>query len=426
MKPNKQVIDYVNDCVNKGMKNGACTILRWNKGFEEVTYAWRNTKRYGVEIQEAFKRHEKNNILYFKNAYYSNYGMNRGTNYIWNHGRRYYGYYAGEWENKWYKIDRKEWGTIYSTRLFTLADAIKMDESIKYCAWNGMDDFIEYIILYRKHPIAELLMKCGLTKMLNEKCLEYMENNKSFCKYLVRHKYDFLNSAFQTAKNCYKRGVEDVGEYLRLLEFKRSMSRDAYHGIEKRFHKYLNTIRLLEYLDENNMKNAWQHAPYNDYLKACEYLKLDLNDTKVLYPKEFMKYHDQYCELVARTKSEINKAKFQKVSTECKKYNWDEAYSIFVAEEPYDLFKEGEALNHCVGRMNYDKKQAEGESAIFFIRNPQEKEKPYVTLELSLKRYNVIQCYGYHDTIPDKEVLDFVSRWVNNIKEINKKEVVFC
>ena len=78
-----------------------------------------------------------------------------------------------------------------------------------------------------------------------------------------------------------------------------------------------------------------------------------------------------------------------------------------------DLVHEGEYLNHCVGRMNYDQKMAREETLIFFVRNNDNPVTPFVTVEYSLRSHQVLQCYGYHDTKPDDKVLSFVrNKWL--------------
>ena len=59
--------------------------------------------------------------------------------------------------------------------------------------------------------------------------------------------------------------------------------------------------------------------------------------------------------------------------------------------------------------MNYDQKFAREESLIFFVRNKQDIETPFVTLEYSIKNKKVLQCYGYKDSKPEEQVLDFVN-----------------
>ena len=65
--------------------------------------------------------------------------------------------------------------------------------------------------------------------------------------------------------------------------------------------------------------------------------------------------------------------------------------------------------------MGYAEKQAEGKTAIFFIRKEKEPEISYVTLELDLKRWEKIQCYGAHDHYPGAQVSNFVNRWIKEI-----------
>ena len=81
-----------------------------------------------------------------------------------------------------------------------------------------------------------------------------------------------------------------------------------------------------------------------------------------------------------------------------------------IAQSPAELIREGELLDHCVGRMGYDQKFAREESLIFFIRTKEHPDVPFVTVEYSLEKHKILQCYGYHDTTPDTEVLYFVNK----------------
>ena len=81
-----------------------------------------------------------------------------------------------------------------------------------------------------------------------------------------------------------------------------------------------------------------------------------------------------------------------------------------IAKNPSELIIEGEALDHCVGRMNYDQKFAREETLIFFIRNISSPDIPFVTVEYSPEKHKILQCYGYHDTKPDDNVIKFVNK----------------
>ena len=60
--------------------------------------------------------------------------------------------------------------------------------------------------------------------------------------------------------------------------------------------------------------------------------------------------------------------------------------------------------------MNYDRKFVREETLMFFIRNVATPNIPFVTVEYSLENHKILQCYGYHDTKPDDDVIKFVNK----------------
>ncbi len=80
------------------------------------------------------------------------------------------------------------------------------------------------------------------------------------------------------------------------------------------------------------------------------------------------------------------------------------------------------ALKHCVGRMNYEKKMAREETLIFFVRDIAAPDVPFVTVEYSPSRKQVLQCYGYDSKKPDDSVVDFVNKvWLPYANRTVKK-----
>ena len=73
---------------------------------------------------------------------------------------------------------------------------------------------------------------------------------------------------------------------------------------------------------------------------------------------------------------------------------------------PSDLVREGQILEHCVGRMNYDQKFVREESLIFFIRTKDSPNTPLVTVEYSPSRKKILQCYGKNDCTPNDNILE--------------------
>lgn len=136
-------------------------------------------------------------------------------------------------------------------------------------------------------------------------------------------------------------------------------------------------------------------------------------------PKDFARWHDiridEYNKSKILADKKQRKELYNKFKQVADKYlslqrNFNEDYIVVIAKSPADLIKEGSALNHCVGRMNYDQKFAREESLIFFVRNKHNKDKPFVTMEYSLKSNKILQCYAEHNSKPQTEVVDFVNK----------------
>ena len=88
----------------------------------------------------------------------------------------------------------------------------------------------------------------------------------------------------------------------------------------------------------------------------------------------------------------------------------NEDFVVIIAKSPADLIKEGEILNHCVGRMNYDQKFAREESLIFFVRDKNNPQKPFVTVEYSLQNKKILQCYAKDNRKPQSNVEQFINK----------------
>ena len=85
-------------------------------------------------------------------------------------------------------------------------------------------------------------------------------------------------------------------------------------------------------------------------------------------------------------------------------------YVVIIAKTPDELEIEGKILDHCVGNMNYSEKFIREETLILFIIKKDDVTTPFVTMEYSLDKKQILQCYGKSDTRPAVEVLDFVNK----------------
>lgn len=171
-----------------------------------------------------------------------------------------------------------------------------------------------------------------------------------------------------------------------------------------------------------------------DYLKACNFLHLDMSEDKNRFPHDFRRWHDiridEYHTAKAEADEKERAALYEKFAVVANKYlplqkDGKDAFIVIIARSPKDLIREGDTLHHCVGRMGYDQKFVREETLIFFVRNAEEPDTPFVTMEYSLSQKKVLQCYGDKDSRPDDNVMEFVNnKWLpfanRQLTKINK------
>lgn len=278
-------------------------------------------------------------------------------------------------------------------------------------------DILNYLKFYEKYPKCELLVKAGMSNLATSiQILRLCEKDKNFCKWLYKNKYKASSGYYiSSIINAYKQN-KDIEEVYNFEKFKKQfVQKDNFKNL-KAFLKHNEKDKFLKYLIKQNTDGY----SYEDYGHACEYLGLDMTEDKNRYPHNFKKWHDikidQYHTAKAERDEQERKALYETFSKVAQKYVSlerlliKEDYICLIAKSPQQLVYEGEQLNHCVGRMNYDQKFAREESLIFFIRNRLSPNTPLVTLEYSIKAHKVLQCYGNHDTKPRDEILNFVNK----------------
>ena len=277
-------------------------------------------------------------------------------------------------------------------------------------------DILKYLRLYEKYPECELLVKCGLSELATSKMiLNKCDKDKKFCKWLfknrdkiIRHRY-YVNSLVRAYNQ--DKTIEEIDK---IDKMKKLFQQDYYRYI-KAMLKHNEYDKFIRYLIKQNIDLSL----YDDYLEACVYLELNMNEDKNKYPHDFMRWHDIRIDEMHSKEAEknkrIQKELFDKFANVAEKYEvlqrqLKDAYITIIAKSPSDLIVEGDKLHHCVGRMGYDQKFAREESLIFFIRTKAEPNIPLVTIEYSLKTHKILQCYGDHDSKPSEEILTYVNK----------------
>lgn len=321
-----------------------------------------------------------------------------------------------------WKIDDTKIGV---TSFFTNLDALFEIDEFKYCGYSGGMDIIKYLNEYRKNHAVEMFGKLGIPP--SSSLMRRAEKDRQFRRFLVDNACDISMFGPKAAIYAYEHGTTVSAARSITYDHQRRCMKLAYAVPEVKGTK-IDREKLVEYL----RRSEHSAAIYNDYLMAIKFLKLDLTDTKNTFPRDLQRMHDLRCAEYESQKVSLEKesndkfiCEFRKAShrLKCFEFRGDD-YSVIIPEVPEELRLEGNALQHCVGRMGYDVKMAQGKTFIAFIRRSENPCEPFVTAEVDCKTLTLRQCYGIRDSRPDDNVTAFVNAWVEWVKRGDKARKV--
>lgn len=384
-------------------------IQKWRGKIIERVFAVRY-KRKTPQYQEVIRRVESNKFILTKNIYCSTMG---GYICVWEDSRpSAYNFDKDIAYNKWF-TSYINYYNVYQKHLFTQEDLIKLDDTLKYCNWCD-EPVIEYITMYRKYPEIEILSKLGYKRLrYNTNVLKKLKDKK-FIKFLWKQRTENQelknNITGQIVLKAYKNNIS-ISEVYKLDSIER----------EFRGYKFKNDYPMLDIIKTKNylVRNNINLVNYIDLLRALTYFHLDLTDTKNSYPKDFQYWHDFYTQQMTADQNKEIDVKIKEQSTKYKKLikPFDDDIKMSFPNCTQDFINEGEALHHCVGRMGYNKKMANGESLIIFVRK--EEDKPLYTMEYDPKGKKIKQLYGDHDTQPEESIKDIIyNKWLPKVKRM--------
>lgn len=150
-----------------------------------------------------------------------------------------------------------------------------------------------------------------------------------------------------------------------------------------------------------------------DYYRFCEELALPMNHANK-YPDDIKKAHDDLMVKIETVKSkEKDEAILKRVNSGLNKLRFaDDKYVITPANSSEDLIRESAKLNHCV--KTYVDKYAKGDTNIFLVRERENVNEPFYTLELTDN--GIKQLRGNNNCKPTNEVVEFINKWANKFK----------
>ena len=162
---------------------------------------------------------------------------------------------------------------------------------------------------------------------------------------------------------------------------------------------------------------------YRDYLNGCVLLQYSLHNGFVAYPKKLREAHDQVLDIIEERKAveqgKKKKSENAKIKAMEEKLNEiygfeDDKYLIRAPHDATEIIVEGQKLHHCVGRMGYIERMAQGNTIILFLRKKSDPDKPYYTIET----FNglIRQVHGFGNMDKDKkEIQPFVNKFKKRI-----------
>lgn len=311
-------------------------------------------------------------------------------------------------------------------------EIIAETEKFKYCGLNSRTQIntISYLHQYLQNPGVEYFAKKNLIP--SKSLVNKAEKDGNFRKWLRSFSEETVHDANLYGPSAvlasYKKHIPIRTAYNQLTEH-RKICRDMNSCARAVVKAGWKPEAIKKYLDKNKVNIRFPSYIYKDYIEAVVFLGLDLKDTKVVFPNELLRMHDLRIDEMNSKKAAEDEEKrkelyerFAAAAEGLKRFECAGAFCIVIPTSPQDLVYEGNALCHCVGKMGYDKKMADGRSFIAFLRNPEDVKKPFVTIQYNLKDKRLQQCYGAHDKKPDDAPYKFAEQWAMKVTETLKAE----
>lgn len=176
-------------------------------------------------------------------------------------------------------------------------------------------------------------------------------------------------------------------------------------------------IKLKDYLLENGLSHHYI-CDYVDYIDMAKKLQLDLNDKKVLYPKNFIETHDELFTRVEVMKDPLINEKIKSLSCVLafNRYE-DDDYVIYPASSIEELIDESSQQHNCV--RGYCERVADNDSQIYFMRKKTDLNKSLVTIEVHDRE--IVQARVKYNELPSEELNYILHKWEKNLIPITNE-----
>lgn len=286
--------------------------------------------------------------------------------------------------------------------------------------WIRIHKFIDFLEYHKENREFELLVKAGfenasMDTFLNKTPLskgtrlgDVIKLPKSIVK-LIKQDYSYKDLKILEFLHVNGGGLtQEAIDYIERLHDNRHPLYLLSHIKELVKHGY-KLIELFDYLERADMYQAVE--PSQALRLLSDYVNMALN-MKVPYkkfPNSLKKEHDLMARRYKFAENKIYEDKLKEKINENKHlaYEKDE-FSIVLPEDTTDLVREGSTLHHCVA--SYIKRIVSGDCFIVFLRQTNQKEKPFYTIEV--RDGKVVQARGYaNKKLTDPKAKAFLKEW---------------
>lgn len=295
--------------------------------------------------------------------------------------------------------------------------------------------FVKLLDNLKKLPVTEYLVKMGMARFASEIVSDDLGQGRDFKSILgVSPQYKQLYSKWNISRNEHeliKASAIWVNESdflkMRNLNLNGHQTSVVCEMLEKmsykRFVNYFTKQRAI--YPRNNFEQLLRW--YEDYIRMSEQMNIDLSHKSVRFPKDIKVAHDRLLTKFKTVEMEIYDEQLKRATknlyaglTEYK----NNEFAIVFPRTRTEFIKEGQSLNHCVGTQEmYFNNHIKGVRMIFFIRHSDEIDKPFVTMEIDMRRLIILQIYGYGDKRPSQEVINFANKFLTLLKRKNREEI---
>ncbi len=307
--------------------------------------------------------------------------------------------------------------------------------------WGPME-VIDYFYAYKNHPELEYLVKLKLYRLagvvirggeysvrrflhLKERSLEKILGvPKQYLPLLQKLDVDdFSLGVVQCVlKAGYVRDLEETVVWVKENEVNDldCLQKALTYTTPHRWMKYVTEQakkrpKETRYFMRRDFDDRVQRTAteYRDYLQMCEKCKIDLSSEFNLFPFDLQRRHDELIAMQEAKKVEKLNASIRALFPELeKRFGFrKDGFKIVPPNKATAISDEGAMLHHCVG--SYVDRMAEGKTVILFIRQEQEPDKPFFTMEVQNNK--VVQLRGFQNSTPPEDVKKFVEVWKKQV-----------